>query len=84
MAKIKDLKKVLSADEFAKLKTNADTINREAHGVDYNYYEAVKNKELKCHSICGLFTWHMSPEGHDYWDEINNKVNKLIDDNVLL
>lgn len=83
MAKIKDLEKVLSADEFAKLKTNADAINIEAHGIDYNYYDAVKNKELKRHSIRGLFMWHMSPEGMYYWDEMNKKVNKLINDNVL-
>ena len=42
------------------------------------YYENRNVKSLDSNDLIdGAFVWHESPEGHDYWSEINRKWHKL-------
>ena len=34
-------------------------------------------KEMDDSGLLGAFPWSLTKEGHDYWDEIDNKIKKV-------
>jgi len=39
-------------------------------------FPARRFEDLDTKHLQAAFIWEISPEGHDYWDDINNKYSK--------
>lgn len=40
--------------------------------------EMTRNERLDYSIVCSFFTWCGTPQGHDYWKEINNRYYTLV------
>jgi hypothetical protein len=69
---------VLNEKTINDIITNSDKVNRLVHGLDWNYWEAAKYYQFQLSKgIRGLFIWDQSPQGHDYWELVNELLITL-------
>lgn len=48
-------------------------------------YKYIKSKpdiqgfNKDCRYLSGMFIWHLTPQGHDYWSKINDEINRRLE-----
>lgn len=51
-------------------------------GMNYGHYDTLKDfldkRSLIPDIICWSFTWGETPQGHDFWSDLNSKFERLV------